>query len=220
MNSTRNLSGNSAGNSAGNLFGNSAKTSSGKYSRSTIQMVAVIALLGTSLSAAFGATAEAATSTPAAITPTHQTRVTRPHQVLTTQWISLWNGDLDLAKSIIAPDFALHATLLDGRPDTAISGPAGLAAWIAQSHALFNNLRFTVQVGPIVDGDFAVLRWEATGNYGGGIPGTGAAAGTPLKFTGTDILRIENGKVKDYWLHADTASLLTQLKFGQTPAAN
>ncbi|MFZ6781246.1 ester cyclase [Undibacterium sp. Ji83W] len=203
-----------------NSTSNSSRNSFGKYSRKAMQMAAAIALLGTSLTAAFGATAETRASAPAAITPTHQTRVTTAHQALTNQWISLWNGDLDLAKSIIAPDFALHATLLDGRPDTAISGPAGLAAWVAQSHALFKNLRFTVQVGPIVDGNFAVLRWEATGNYGGGIPGAGAAVGTPLKFTGTDILRIEGGKVKDYWLHADTASLLTQLKFGQAAATN
>ncbi|MES2041031.1 MAG: nuclear transport factor 2 family protein [Pseudomonadota bacterium] len=206
-------------NSTRNLSGNSSRNSFGKYSRRAMQMAAAIALLGTSLSAAFGATAEATASAPATITPTRQTRVTTAHQALTKQWISLWNGDLDQAKSIITPDFALHATLLDGRPDTAISGPAGLAAWVAQSHALFKNLRFTVQVGPIVDGNFAVLRWEATGNYAGGIPSTGAVVGTPLKFTGTDILRIEGGKVKDYWLHADTGSLLTQLKFGQAPGA-
>ncbi|MFZ6709648.1 ester cyclase [Undibacterium sp. TC9W] len=207
MNSTNN----STNNASDNLFGT--------FTRRAIQLAAAITLLGTSLGNAIAATGDATAPASGAITPAHQTRVTGSHQLVLKQWISLWNGDLDLAKAIIAPDFALHATLLDGRPDTAISGPAGLAAWVAQSHALFKNLRFTVQVGPIVDGNFAVLRWEATGNYGGGIPGAGATVGTPLKFTGTDILRIEGGKVKDYWLHADTASLLTQLKFGQAAAA-
>lgn len=190
-----------------------------KYTRRAIQVVAGIALAGSNLTAAYGATAEAAASAPGLITPTHQGRVLKSDQPLIKQWISLWNGDLDLAKSIIATDFALHATLLDGRSDTAISGPAGLAAWVAQSHGLFKNLHFSIQVGPIVDGHFVVLRWEATGNYGGGMPGANATVGTPVKFTGTDILRIEGGKVKDYWLNADTANLLMQLKFGQAPTA-
>lgn len=190
-----------------------------KYTRKAIQVVAAIALAGSSLTAACAATAETAASAPLAITPTHQGRVLKSHQPLIKQWISLWNGDLELAKSIIAPDFALHATLLDGRSDTAISGPAGLAAWVAQSHGFFNKLQFSIQVGPIVDANFVVLRWEATGNYGGGMPGANAPVGTPVKFTGTDILRIEGGKVKDYWLNADTANLLMQLKFGQAPAA-
>ncbi|PXX41560.1 ester cyclase [Undibacterium pigrum] len=190
-----------------------------KYTRKAIQVVAAIALAGSSLTTAYAATVGATASAPPAITPAHQGRVLKSHQLLIKQWISLWNGDLELAKSIIAPDFALHATLLDGRSDTVISGPAGLAAWVAQSHGLFKNLQFSIQVGPIVDANFVVLRWEARGNYGGGMPGANAPVGTPVKFTGTDILRIEGGKVKDYWLNADTANLLMQLKFGQGPTA-
>ncbi|MFN3437438.1 MAG: ester cyclase [Acidovorax sp.] len=182
--------------------------------------IAAAALVAASLTTAFGATPEAGSATAKPIVPMRS--VASPsgsHQALATQWVAFWNGDLDLAKAIVAPDFALHATLLDGRPDTAIRGPAGLAGWVAQSHALFGELRFTLQVGPIIDGDFAVLRWVAEGRYRGGIPGASAPIGTPLRFTGTDILRIEGGKVKDYWLNADTGDLLMQLKVGQPPAA-
>jgi predicted ester cyclase len=177
-----------------------------------LQLIAGVSLACASITAAVAATPEPGVS----LTPVLPIRVAAStpvaHLVLVAQWVALWDGKLELAKFIIAPDFALHASLLDGRPDTAISGPAGLASWIAQSHALFNELRFTVQVGPIVDGDFAVIRWVATARYRGGMPGAKAIVGTPLRFTGTDILRIEGGKIKDYWLNADTSDLLKQLK--------
>lgn len=191
-----------------------------RYTRKGIHLAAAIALASTSLTVAFGATPET-TATPKPVVPTRTLSSTSvSNQALTTQWIAFWNGDLDQAKSIIAPDFTLHASLLDGRPDTAINGPAALAEWVAQSHALFSELHFTVQVGPIVDGDFVVIRWVATGRYRGGIPGAYATVGTPLRFTGTDILRIEGGKVKDYWLNADTGDLLMQLKVGQAPVTS
>ncbi|CAN7485443.1 ester cyclase [Acidovorax sp. LjRoot66] len=181
--------------------------------------IAAAALVAASLTTAFGATPDPGAANPKPIVPVRSVASSAAsHQALATQWLAFWNGDLDLAKTIVAPDFALHATLLDGRPDTEISGPAGLAGWVAQSHGLFGDLRFTVQVGPIIDGDFAVLRWVAVGRYRGGIPGAYAPVGTPLRFTGTDILRIEGGKVKDYWLNADTGDLLMQLKVGQGPA--
>lgn len=184
----------------------------------TLQKMIGRTLAAASLTVALVATTGAAAA-PAPIAPTRATASAFiSNQALTTQWLAFWNGDLDLAQSIIAPDFALHATLLDGRLDTAISGPAGLAGWVAQSHALFSDLRFTVQVGPIVDRNFVVLRWVAVARYRGGIPGAYAAIGTPLRFTGTDILRIEGGKVRDYWLNADTGDLLMQLKVGQPTA--
>jgi len=182
--------------------------------------IAAAALVAASLTTAFGATPGAGATHPKPTVPAGSVvSAAASHRTLVTQWIALWNGDLDLAKTIVAPDFGLHATLLDGRSDTEIRGPEGLAGWVAQSHGLFGDLRFTVQVGPIIDGDFAVLRWVAEGRYRGGIPGTHAPVGTALRFTGTDILRIEGGKVKDYWLNVDTGDLLMQLKVGQAPAA-
>jgi hypothetical protein len=38
-----------------------------------------------------------------------------------------------------------------------------------------------------------------------------AAAGTPIAFTGTGILRQRDGRLVEYWLNADTLDLLRQL---------
>ncbi|WP_218177805.1 ester cyclase [Amycolatopsis australiensis] len=84
--------------------------------------------------------------------------------------------------------------------------------WIAQTRAAFPDLRFTVQVEPLVAGRHASLRWTATGTYAGGFPGAKAQPGTIVTSTGTDTLRMDGGKFVEYWLNSDTLQLLTQLK--------
>jgi hypothetical protein len=44
------------------------------------------------------------------------------------------------------------------------------------------------------------------------LPGASAPAGTPIDFTGTDLLRTEHGRLSEYWLNSDTLQLVTQLQ--------
>lgn len=127
-------------------------------------------------------------------------------------WTRLWNGDFTGVGDLIDEGFHVHAALLDGSSDTAIRGLEGLTSWIGQTRAAFSDITFATEVGPLVDGDHLVGRWEATGTYGSGWPGAAAPVGTKVIFTGTDILRFENGKVIEYWINSDTASLLAQIK--------
>jgi predicted ester cyclase len=94
----------------------------------------------------------------------------------------------------------------------------GLAAMIAQIRGAFPDLTFTTEVGPLRDGDFLIGRWRADGHYAGGFPGATAAAGTPVAFTGTDILRLRDGRLAEYWLNGDTLDLLRQLAHRRGPA--
>ncbi len=73
---------------------------------------------------------------------------------------------------------------------------------------------FSIEVGPIIDGEHVVVRWAATGHDGGGIPGAGAQVGTAVTFHGTDILRVAGDQVVAYWLDAHTLDLMTQLQLG------
>ena len=128
------------------------------------------------------------------------------------KWIAMWNGDLAMADLIIAPDYRLHMSAIGGGDLSAYAGPAGMAGWIGQLHAAINPFVFDVQVQPLFGADMIAGRWLATGTYRGGFLGATAEAGTRIKFAGADFLRIENGKVAEYWLSADQLDLMTQLK--------
>lgn len=132
-------------------------------------------------------------------------------QRLVQDWVQLWNGDLPTAQRMIAPGVRVHAALLDGGDGSAVEGPEGMVGLVQQVRAAFPDLRFAIEVGPIIDGDHVSLRWVATGTYGGGFPGAAAAPGTPVTFTGNDTLRVERGQVAEYWLNADTLLLVTLL---------
>ncbi|MFE2515816.1 ester cyclase [Streptomyces mirabilis] len=127
-------------------------------------------------------------------------------------WLRLWNGDFAQAPGIISPGFRVHAALLDGGDGSSIRGVDGLVAWIGQTRSAFRDLRFTIEVPPLVDGRYASVRWTATGTYAGGIPGAKARPGTVVTFTGTDTLRVRDGRFAEYWVNTDTLSLLTQLQ--------
>ena len=132
-------------------------------------------------------------------------------RALWQKWLQLWNGDYAQADRIISSEFRVHVALLDGSSEDAIRGPGGLTRWIKDSRGIFSDLKFTMQVGPLIDGQYIVGRWEATGPYKGGMPGATAAPGTDVTFTGTDIVLVKGGKIVEYWLNADSASLLAQL---------
>lgn len=179
--------------------------------RARLLVPAAIAVL------AFTATTAAADTSPTTATErtatAHDRRAAeqKPKAMLDA-WLRLWNGDFAQAPGIISPGFRVHAALLDGGDGSSIRGVDGLVAWIGQTRAAFPDLRFTSEVPPLVDGRYASVPWTATGTYAGGFPGAKAQPGTVVTFTGTDTLRMRDGKFAEYWVNTDTLSLLTQLQ--------
>jgi hypothetical protein len=133
---------------------------------------------------------------------------------LVAQWVEMWNGDLSIADTLISPDNRLHAAMFDGGDGSAVGGVSGMKEFVSQMRSLASDLVFTVEVGPIAADDYVVVRWVATGHYGGGMPGAGAPVGAELTLHGTDILRVDQKQVVEYWLNADTLALMTQLQVG------
>lgn len=127
-------------------------------------------------------------------------------------WLDLWNGDLDRARDLVTADFRVHAAMMDGGDGSAVSGPDGLAGWIAQARAPLDDLSYTIEVGPIAHDDMIALRWVATATYRGGFPGAAAEPGTPIAFAGIDMLRVADGRLAEYWVNSDIHVLLAQLK--------
>ncbi|MFL5798257.1 MAG: ester cyclase [Actinomycetota bacterium] len=131
------------------------------------------------------------------------------------RWIELWNGDLELGEAIVHPEFELHRIPPPHIPD-APNGRTYLLTWVRETRSFFDDLRFTVVVGPVVDGEMVAGRWVAEGGYQGGIPGSTAPVGTRVRFHGNDIWRAENGQVREYWLSDDLFDLAMQI--GVIPA--
>ncbi|WP_405975968.1 ester cyclase [Streptomyces sp. NBC_00988] len=173
---------------------------------------ALAALVCTAMTAtASDASPKSPATTAITTVQSHHDGTQKPKAML-DDWLRLWNGDYDRAPGIISPAFRVHAALLDGGDGSSIRGADGLVAWIKQTRAAFPDLRFTEQVAPLVDGRHASVRWTATGTYAGGFPGAKADPGTVITFTGTDTLRMRDGRFVEYWVNTDTLQLLTQLK--------
>ncbi|MGW7608828.1 ester cyclase [Streptomyces sp. NPDC054766] len=179
--------------------------------RALLLVLAAPAALGFTATTAAADTSTTGSSARAASGAGRHGTARKPKAMLDA-WLRLWNGDYTQAPGIISADFRVHAALLDGGDGSAIRGVDGLVAWIGQTRAAFPDLRFAIQVAPLVDGRHASVRWTATGTYAGGFPGAKAAPGTEVAFTGTDTLRIRDGRFVEYWVNSDTLQLLTQLK--------
>lgn len=171
---------------------------------------AVVAAAALAATATF---AEAA-PTPAAHQPaadSGQRAAAHDPRSMFATWVKVWNGKTAVAPAIISPDFRVHAALLDGTDGSSIRGVEGLLGLVGQIRSVFTDLRFTLDVGPLVDGRYVSARWIATGTYAGGFPGAKAEPGTVITWAGTDTLRMGHGKFVEYWFNADTLSLLRQL---------
>jgi len=121
---------------------------------------------------------------------------------LAEMWADLWNGEVELVDAILHEDFVSHAAPLLGGPPQDSTGRDSLAGWVRGAHENLPGLRFTIQVGPIVQEPFHVLRWHAQADR--------------ISFYGTDILRVVDGRIAEYWANAD--SLWTAQQLGLVPA--
>ena len=139
---------------------------------------------------------------------------------LAEPWKDLWNGNLGLTeKKIIAGDFVAHAAPLTGTGTDQVHGREALNGWVSGIHAVLADLAFAIEVGPITDEEYMVVRWKARGTYRGGFPGAPPeAAGREVTFTGTDTLRIAGGMLAEYWANADSLLFFQQLGVREVPA--
>ncbi len=118
----------------------------------------------------------------------------------------IWNqGHFAVADEMVASDFVVHATALNGE----IKGREGIIQYFAALRSAFPDLTFTIE-DHIAEGDRVVTRWSAQGTHLGEFQGM-PASGKQIRVTGTDVDRIENGKIAECWMNFDELGLLQQL---------
>ena len=128
------------------------------------------------------------------------------------RWLlELWNGAESVAQEILADDFVIHQARAQPGESEAVRGPQAGIELVRMGRAPFSELVFAIEVGPIVEGDMIAARWTAIGVYAGGMPGATAPEGTAVNFGGIDIMRVENGRLAEYWVSSDGVALMQQL---------
>jgi hypothetical protein len=99
------------------------------------------------------------------------------------RWIhELWTGK-PIAAELVVDDFVGHW------PDRDVHGPGELESTIEETHNMFDELTFKIDVGPLVDGELVAGRWSGRGKTGDSL----------AVFFGNDILRFADGKFVEYW---------------------
>lgn len=125
-------------------------------------------------------------------------------------WGNPWNPEI--INELAAPDMLLQYSLHNPR-----RGQADIEAFMTGFREAFPDLKFEGAADLIAEGEFVVGRWQGGGTHTGpafsdflmgSLP---AASGRKMHFTGTTVLRVENGKIAEEIGLDDGVTALTQL---------
>ncbi len=125
-------------------------------------------------------------------------------------WGNPWNPAI--IDEVAAPDMLLQYSLHNPR-----RGHAEIRDFMTGFRAAFPDLKFWGAADLIAEGDYVVGRWEGGGTHTGAAFGDfifgslPAASGRKMHFTGTTVLRVENGKVSEEIGLDDGLTALQQL---------
>lgn len=124
--------------------------------------------------------------------------MTRSNKEIALEYVEvLWNRhDLERGRAHLTPAFAASENL----------------AHITELLGAFSDLRVDVlEPGPIAEGEYVVLRVEATGTHDSGELAGVAPSGRRLTWQSIRIFRFENGKIAETWAMQDRLGLMEQL---------
>src|SRR5665213_1560837 len=137
------------------------------------------------------------------------------NKAIVGQWFTRFWGetcDLSVVDEIAAPNMLLHYSLHEPR-----RGRDDIKAFMTDFREAFPDLAFGGAADLIAEGDYVVGRWIGGGTHtgpafsdflAGSLP---AATGRKMHFTGTTVLRLENGKIVEEIGLDDGVTALTQL---------
>lgn len=125
-------------------------------------------------------------------------------------WGNPWNPDV--VEELASPDILLQYSLHAPR-----RGHADVKSFMTGFRDAFPDLEFGGAADLIAEGDYVVGQWKGGGTHTG--PAFGdfllgslpAGSGRKMQFTGTTVLRIENGKVAEEIGLDDGVTALQQL---------
>jgi predicted ester cyclase len=126
-------------------------------------------------------------------------------------WGNPWNPDI--VDELAAPDMLLQYSLHAPR-----RGRKDVKEFMIGFRKAFPDLNFWGAADLIAEGDYVVGRWEGGGTHTGPafddfiIGSLPAGSGRKMRFTGTTVLRVENGKIAEEVGLDDGVTALQQLE--------
>jgi predicted ester cyclase len=137
------------------------------------------------------------------------------NKAIVGRWFAgFWGETYDpaIVDELAAPNMLLQYSLHNPR-----RGRDDIKAFQAGFREAFPNLNFWGAADLIAEGDYVVGRWEGGGTHAGPafddflIGGLPAKTGKTMRFTGTTVLRLENGQIVEEIGLDDGVTALTQL---------
>ncbi|RWN27795.1 MAG: ester cyclase [Mesorhizobium sp.] len=137
------------------------------------------------------------------------------NKAVVVRWFTDFWGescDLSVVDDIAAPDMLLKYSLHEPR-----RGRDDIKAFMSGFRAAFPDLNFWATADLIAEGDYVVGQWEGGGTHTG--PAFGdflagslpAATGRTMRFTGTTVLKVVDGRIVEEIGLDDGVAALTQL---------
>src|SRR6476620_3650310 len=144
------------------------------------------------------------------------------NKAIVGRWFTKFWGktcDLGVVDELAAPDMLLQYSLHQAR-----RGREDIKAFMTDFRKAFPDLNFWDSAYLIAEGDYVVGRWEGGGTHtgpgfrdflAGSLP---ANTGRKMKFTGTTVLKLKDGKIVEEIGLDDGVAALTQLGLIKTAA--
>lgn len=137
------------------------------------------------------------------------------NKAIVGRWFTEFWGETynpSVVDELAAPDMLLQYSLHAPR-----HGREDIKAFMSGFREAFPNMNFWGTADLIAEGDYVVGRWEGGGTHTGPafsdflVGSLPAATGRTMRFTGTTVLRIENGKIAEEIGLDDGVTALQQL---------
>jgi len=137
------------------------------------------------------------------------------NKAIVGRWFTgFWGKTFDpaIVDQLAAPDMLLQYSLHAPR-----RGRADIKAFMADFRAAFPDLNFWGAADLIAEGDYVVGRWQGGGTHSGPafsdflVGSLPAATGRRMHFTGTTVLRLDNGMIVEEIGLDDGVTALQQL---------
>ena len=137
------------------------------------------------------------------------------NEIIAGRWFTDFWGktcNLGIVDELAAPDMLLQYSLHEPR-----RGHDDIKAFMTGFRAAFPDLQFGATAALIAEGDYVVGQWEGGGTHTGPafsdflIGSLPAATGRKMRFTGTTVLKVVDGKIVEEIGLDDGVAALTQL---------